>query len=91
MPQTNDLTLVKGDFTAKEAKEITDALLKSKITFHALKNFSSFEGFGEEDTRSVSRVKELKATKEALGKLLRLASQEGRSVTLDSKIRVTVH
>ncbi|WP_159039896.1 hypothetical protein [Christiangramia fulva] len=79
-------SLVKGEYDPGEASEILNALFTRKINFHESKCFSSEIRFGEKDTYSEIRIKELKHAQAKAGELIDLARASGKAIRLNSEI-----
>lgn len=86
MDHQNTFTLIEGQFLAKESREILSSIYKSKMRFHRMKNFSSQERFGTEDPFATKRIAQLKATLEAISKLIDQAEKEGKNLEIKSQI-----
>ena len=84
--QTEDL--VRGEYSAGEAREIISNLIVQKINFHNLKNFSSKERFGETDQNSLQRIEELKKSKQRMLQMIDTAEEAGKSVKISSTITI---
>lgn len=56
-------TLIDGEFSIKEAREVIENLLDFKIQFHGKKSFGSEIRTGSKDERSLVRKESLKKTK----------------------------
>jgi hypothetical protein len=84
--QTEDL--VRGEYSAVEAKEIVSNLISQKINFHNLRDFSSRERFGKADENSLKRIEELKKSREAMFELIAAAKEEGKTVKINSNITI---
>ena len=63
--------LISGEFDNLEAREILLSLIDSKIKFHHVRVFSTEERFGMKDTKSVSRLAELKELREEILRFLK--------------------
>ena len=90
MKNTTNLTLVKGQYTAEEAKEILMDLFHSKINFHEVKNFSNKERFGQDHEHSIKRMTELRKNIESFSKELGLAGESNKTVSIESMVVVTI-
>lgn len=89
MKNSTNLTLVKGNYTADEAREILMDLFHSKINFHEVKNFSSNERYGKDHEHSIKRIASLRDSIEEFSKLVTLATDENKTVTIESSVVVT--
>lgn len=83
-----DLLLIKGTFTAQEAKEVLMSLIRSKISFHKKKNLQSYERHGKEDLESKQRIEELEKMRKQLLLILKNADEDGISIKLESEINI---
>ena len=80
--------LVRGEYSAEEAKEIISNLILQKINFHNLKVFSSKERFGEADKNSIMRIEELKESRQHLLDVIDAAKKAGKTVKISSTIAI---
>lgn len=85
-----DQDLIKGTFDPKEALEIIEHLFNEKINFHEIKNFSSVIRFGEENKSSISRMEELRKSKEVVKSIIKNAEEQGKSLTIQSLVSVKI-
>ena len=86
--ETQNLELIKGEFSVLEAKELLFNLINQKINFHNLRDWSSQERYGMPDENSVQRIQQLKQSKESLQELVQIARKEGLSFKIDAKISI---
>lgn len=84
--QTEDL--VRGEYSAVEAREIVSNLISQKINFHNLVDFSSYERYGKPDENSVKRIAELKESRKSLLEIIEAAKKEGKTVKINSNITI---
>lgn len=61
--ETERFTLIKGEFTSQEARDILLGMINYKINFHELRNFSSSIQNGTADQKSKTRAQELEETR----------------------------
>lgn len=87
---TAERDLIRGDFSAEDAKDILNHIIAKKVEFHELRNFSHEIRFGEKEENSVARCSELKAAKKAFNLLIEKAGKEGKSLRINSTITVEV-
>lgn len=81
---------IDGSFSAMESREILKNVFSSKIQFHQIKNFSSQERFGTDDTNSVARIAELKESMSEVIMLIADAHQQGKQLEIRSEIEITI-
>ncbi|MGJ3236059.1 hypothetical protein [Marivirga sp.] len=84
--QTEDL--VRGEYSAVEAKEIVSNLISQKINFHNLRDFSSLERYGKRDENSLKRIEELKESRKSMLEIIDMAKEEGKTVKINSNITI---
>ena len=77
---------IKGNFEPKEAEELINYLIKKKIDFHQLKNFSKQEKYGQKDLPSLKRIEELQSTLSTIKEIIDKAKKEKKTLTIKSKI-----
>lgn len=80
--------LIKGKFSARDAKEVLLSLINYKINFHELKNFSTEERFGKKDKRSVERIKDLREMKTRVLAIIEEAETAGKQIKIDSVLKI---
>jgi hypothetical protein len=85
LTDTERFTLIKGDFTKDEARDILLGMINYKINFHELRNFGSSIQNGQEDDLSVTRVKELEETRDQMITLFSQMQHTGK-LKITSKI-----
>lgn len=81
---------IEGSFSAMESREILKNVFTSKIQFHQIKNFSSQERFGVDDTNSIARIAELKESMSEVIMLIADAHQQGKQLEIRSEIQITI-
>jgi hypothetical protein len=86
--EKGEYELVKGDFSPDDAREILTHLIQQKINFHNQRSFSQFVRFGSADDWSISRIEELKQTKENVLALLEKAGKQGKTLRIKSDISI---
>jgi hypothetical protein len=80
------LTLIEGEFSDEEAKEILTSIFSSKINFHNIKNWSSNERFGTDDEIAEKRIPELRKNLAKLLEILSEAKAKKRRLVISSDI-----
>lgn len=90
MKKTYRFKLVDGEFTSYEASKVLNALLSSKINYHAMEKFSNEERFGKDAAHSEKRIIALKKTKDSLKKVFELAEQKGFRLKIDGFIEIAI-
>lgn len=90
METIQTLSLIKGKYTPIEAKEILTEVLKAKINFHNLKNFSSEIRNNKSDEQSKRRIIELSEAKEYMLDLIKVAQISEKNISIESDIFIQV-
>ncbi|PKP39869.1 MAG: hypothetical protein CVT98_00205 [Bacteroidetes bacterium HGW-Bacteroidetes-15] len=88
MKNTEKLTLIDGNFTSDEAKELLSKMISSKINFHNIKNWSSQERFGKDDEIAQKRIPVLKKEMEKLQAILSEAKTNNKRLIVSSEINI---
>jgi hypothetical protein len=83
---TDKLSLIAGEFSQEEAREILMNVFSTKINFHQRKNFSSWERFGEDDPTAVKRLPALQEEVAHLEQLLSAAKNSGARLRIHADI-----
>jgi hypothetical protein len=86
--EKSEFELIKGEFSPEESLEIINHLIVKKIHFHRMKSFSQEIRFGEVDSHSLQRTKELKQAKKAVKELIDFAEAEGKTLKITSNISI---
>ncbi len=84
------LTLIEGNFSDDEAREILTSVFFSKINFHNIKNWSSQERFGKDDEIAQRRIPALKNNMEKLQEILSEAKAKNKRLLVSSKIDISL-
>lgn len=85
MTDTERFTLISGEFTKHEAKDILLGMLNYKINFHELRNLSSSIQQGQRDDVSLTRIQELEQTRAEMHKFFNRLNDSGK-LKITSKI-----
>ena len=80
MKTQDSFTLIDGDFSTQESREILQNVFSSKIQFHQLKNFSAQERYGKDDEKSSKRIPELRNSLEKILNSIDAAEKEDYSI-----------
>ena len=89
MNNPKTFTLIEGEFSPKDSREILFSVFKSKIRFHRMKNFSFQERFGKDDGHSLQRIMQLQKTLEEISKILESAENLGKTLDIKSEIKIS--
>ncbi len=90
MKKTETLTIIDGDFTYDEAKEILINMFTTKINFHNIKNWSSQERLGIEDSTAKKRIPALRSEMKKLEVILEEAKIKKRKLLVSSEINISI-
>lgn len=88
MIKNETFNLIEGVFSTVEAREILMNIFSTKIQFHEMKNLSSEERFGEQDTVAKKRIPELKIELEKLEKIISEAKSGPKKFAITSAINI---
>lgn len=88
--QATSYYLVKGEYTAEEALDITNDLFTKKINFHNQRSFSELIRFGKIDSSTDKRIMELKDDKEKAASIVKEAEKSGKKVRIVSEITIEI-
>lgn len=90
MKNSETLTIIDGNFTYEDAKEILTEIFSSKINFHKIKNWSSQERFGKEDEIAQKRIPALINEMEKLQAILSEAKKYNKQLVISSEINIVL-
>ncbi len=88
MNKEEKLSLIEGVFDANEANEILTNIYLTKLNFHKMKNFSSQERFGKEDSTAIHRIPELKLNMEKFYSFIGEANHKNKKLEISSEIKI---
>lgn len=88
MENKKSLHLIEGTFKPNEAIEVLLNLYNQKIKFHELKNFSTQECTGNQDSFSIKRIPELEADIETIKAIIANATLEDKKVVIHSTLTI---
>ncbi|WP_312819254.1 hypothetical protein [Kaistella carnis] len=86
MEKQDIFTLIEGQFSPTEYRELMLSIFKSKIRFHRRKNFSTKERFGKDDENAISRMLELQETLASIFKVIETAEKENQVLEIRAEI-----
>lgn len=89
MKNPETLTIIDGNFTYDEAKEILITMFSSKINFHNIKNWSSRERFGKDDAVAQKRIPALRNEMKKLEGILSEAKAKNKRLVVSSEINIS--
>ena len=89
METTKKISLIEGNYTPSEAKEMLLDLYNKNINFNKVKNFSSQIRFGEDDELAVERIENLTKAVNYLTELLKDAKAENKKLVIKSVIEIS--
>ena len=90
MNNIEKLTIIEGNFSEVEAREILMNIFSTKINFHSIKNLSSQERFGKDDEIAQKRIPELKNEIERLEQILKEANANNKRLLVSSQISISL-
>jgi hypothetical protein len=90
MKRNETLTIIDGNFTYDEAKEILMDIISSKINFHCIKNWSSQERFGKDDAIAQKRIPALRNEMIKLEDILSEAKAKNLKLAVSSDINISL-
>ena len=88
METTKKISLIEGNYSPNEAKEMLLYLYHKNINFNKVKNFSSQIRFGEDDELAVERIENLTKAVNYLTQLLKDAQAENKNLVIKSVIEI---
>jgi hypothetical protein len=88
---TQNVQLVKGEFTPSEAFDIINSLVDEKINFHKLQRLQLWEGNHNYKTDQIdARINELNSEKEIVLKYINSKRNLGLKLKINGTIEITV-
>jgi len=88
MKKLQSLTLIDGNFSPNEMREILMTLFSNKIQFHQVKNVRSLERFGKEDKTALKRIEQLKKDIEKTLKAIDGVQKKGELVEIKAALQI---
>ena len=88
---TEKVSLIDGTFSARDARQLLNALLDIKINYHKLKRLSILEGNDQDACiYDSSRIDTLIAQKEELRALFSEMNMEGKTLKIKGDITIEI-
>ena len=88
---TEKVSLIEGTFSARDARQLLNALLDIKINYHKLKRLSILEGNDQDACiYDSSRIDTLIAQKEELRALFSEMNMEGKTLKIKGDITIEI-
>lgn len=87
---TEELELINGEFSSKDAQEILLQLFGDKIKYHQLRNLSSLERFGEFDVISTKRLPELQQQEQKIKEIFQNKNLSGATFKIQATINIEI-
>ena len=88
METIHQFKIIDGDFSASEARQVLMNMLSSKISFHSMEIFSIQERFNGDVSRSVKRIRELKAIGDSLNTIFDDTAAKGMKLRIKGSIEL---
>jgi hypothetical protein len=85
-----ELELIKGEFSAEDARDILLQLFTDKINYHQARNLSSLERFGKLNDISVRRLPELKFQIQKINDLFKNADLSGATIKIQATVNIEI-
>jgi hypothetical protein len=83
--------LIDGEFTASEASDVLNALLREKINFHKLNRLSLWEGDLDSDTSfDDSRLAKLQSAQKEVQELCKEVRLAGRKMRINGVLEIQI-
>jgi hypothetical protein len=90
MKNTEIYTLIDGEFTSEEAKEILLKMISIKINYYNIQNWSSNERFGCDDDVAQKKLSALRKESEVLQSVLSEARFKNVKLCIKSEINISL-
>lgn len=85
-----ELELIKGEFSAEDARDILLQLFTDKINYHHARNLSSLERFGKKNDISVRRLPELKQQIQRINDLFLNTDLSGATIKIQATVNIEI-
>ncbi len=79
---------IEGTYEPADAKELLSQLIRNKINFHKVNNFSSIIRHDKPDIGSKEKINELNKTKEDILKFIQRAELEQKKLRIFAEIHI---
>jgi hypothetical protein len=84
--EKKEFKLIDSTFTPIEANNLLSDLIKSKISYHKLDDFSQHIRFERDSQHSKNRIEQLKKNQEELREFINVAKANGLSLVIKSTV-----
>lgn len=85
-----ELELIKGEFSAEDARDILLQLFTDKINYHQARNLSSLERFGKKNDISVRRLPELKQQIQKINDLFLNSDLSRATIKIQATVNIEI-
>ena len=82
--------LIKGLFSPQDASDLISAFIQEKINYHKMRNYRNTIHHEECDEWSLARIAELSEDKEAILSLIEKAREQGKNISVSSRITLEI-
>jgi len=84
--EKKEFKLIDSTFTPSEANNVLSDLIKSKINYHKLDDFSQHIRFERDSQHSKNRIEQLTTTQEELREFINVAKANGVNIVIRSTV-----
>jgi hypothetical protein len=90
LKEHKELELIKGEFSAEDARDILLQLFTDKINYHQARNLSSLERFGKLNDISVRRLPELKFQIQKINDLFQNTDLSRATIKIQATVNIEI-
>lgn len=88
MEENNKLTLIEGEFSKEDARDILLSIFNSKINFYKVKSIGYLERNGKYEDEIEAKIKRLELSIEKIKALIAEAKQKNKKLTISSEVSI---
>jgi DNA-binding transcriptional regulator/RsmH inhibitor MraZ len=88
--ETKRIPLSTGNYTAQQAKELLNKMIKNEQEFHKLQRYISLIRYEENCEQSNENIQRLSCAQEEINSFLEMANASGLHLKIDTSLRISL-
>tara|TARA_R110000868_G_scaffold297181_2_gene557491 strand:- start:825 stop:1109 length:285 start_codon:yes stop_codon:yes gene_type:complete len=89
MEENKKLTLIEGEFSKEDARDILLSIFSSKINFYKVKSIGSLERYGKYEDEAQAKIKRLESSIEKIREIITEAKQKNKKLVINSEVSIS--
>jgi len=88
--ETKRISLSTGNYTAQQARELLNKMIKNEQEFHKLQRYISLIRYEENCEQSNENIQRLSCAQEEINSFLEMANASGLHLKIDTSLRISL-